>query len=138
MSAMSRCRNASAASAMVLLGCSAMTWPVISPPDDVTGNVSFPPVLRPSVQRLERKRHGRSPSERACRCDREYRIPCHIEARVCPFGPARSARLAPDPPGDAAAVGVVDSPAVILARADRELRALMHMIATLPSDPDFR
>jgi hypothetical protein len=35
-------------------------------------------------------------------------------------------------------VGVVDSPAVILARADRELRALMHMIATLPSDPDFR
>jgi hypothetical protein len=36
---------------------------------------------------------------------------------------------------------VVDSPAVILARADRDLRALMHMITSPPSDPidsDFR
>jgi hypothetical protein len=35
-------------------------------------------------------------------------------------------------------VGVVDSRPVILARADRELRALMHMITRLSSDPDYR
>jgi hypothetical protein len=35
-------------------------------------------------------------------------------------------------------VGVLDSRPVILATADRELRALMHMITSLPSDPDFR